>query len=478
MKRRIADVCQFEWTVASEERQEELYQEGLIRIQNIINEQPVVDDANVPLDQNHPPVSAVTYYPTHKDLEIALAASKIKVTQSLAAKIETDQDDILPPRVVTVPTEHIDNSDKLTKQSMIQFALQACVARMVPRSEMLRNYDAKAAMTKEWTRLRTAKCSSKDNNVMDMTGAWDEVNVMEYEDAVRMANDLGQTWHFGRLLEFCVEKGSELPKGDKNRKWNGRVVFQGDQVRIQNYEIAVFSDMASQPATLEASAAAELFGLLDGNDTEVADAVQAYIQARLRGENKTYVHIPYHQWPDQWKKANGGKGMRRPVCELKLALYGHPQSGAFWEEHAEQKLLSEGWTTIDAWPSCYGHEKLKTFLVLYVEDFKISKPKSSLKEAWETVTKHINIDPPTKMTEFLGCKYEHVCVGYTPVTQTVVPRDTSNDIYEDVPNLSGLKSDWPVGQPKVANKSKTHSKPDDLPDPKTNNEPKRPLSTT
>ena len=96
--------------------------------------------------------------------------------------------------------------------------------------------------------------------------------------------------------------------------------------------------MASQPATLEASAAADFYGLLEDNDTEVADAVQAYIQARLKGDNKTMVHIPWHQWPQKWKDAD----MKRPVCPLNLALYGHPQSGAFWEEHAESKLLSEG----------------------------------------------------------------------------------------------------------------------------------------
>ena len=220
-------------------------------------------------------------------MEFALAASKVQACETLDAKIALDQNDILPPRVVTVPTEHIDNSDKLSKQSMIQFAMQACVARSVPRSEMLKNADAKAAMQSEWSRLRSAKWSSKDNDIMDMTGAWDEANVMEYDDAVKEANWLGQTWHFGRLLELCVEKGSELPKGDKNRKWKGRVVFQGDQVRTQNYEVAIFSDMASQPATLEASAAADFYGLLEGNDTEVADAVQAYIQAR----SVSYTHL-------------------------------------------------------------------------------------------------------------------------------------------------------------------------------------------
>lgn len=145
---------------------------------------------------------------------------------------------------------------------MIQFALQACVARSVPRSEMRLNKDAMAAMNAEWMRLRTAQWSSQDNNTMDVVGCWDETLVMEYGDVVEEANRLNETWHFGRLLELCVETSSELPEREKNRKWKGRVVLQGDQVRTQNYEVAVFSDMASQPATLEASAAADFYRLL------------------------------------------------------------------------------------------------------------------------------------------------------------------------------------------------------------------------
>ena len=65
--------------------------------------------------------------------------------------------------------------------------------------------------------------------------------------------------HFGRLVDICVEKGYELPSGHKERRWKGRVVFQGKTVINQNSEIAMFTEMASQPATLEASAAADAF---------------------------------------------------------------------------------------------------------------------------------------------------------------------------------------------------------------------------
>ena len=173
-------------------------------------------------------VSAAAFLPTYAEIEQSLAAatklSKLPVTK-LADKIYLNRHDILPPRNVTTPTDHVDNSEKNKKQSMIQFALQACVARSVPKSEMKLHKGAVDAMNEEWARLRRAKWFSQDNKIMDMTGCWDESEVMEYEDAVKMANRLGETWHFGRLLELCVEKGSELPEGDPNRRWKGRVVF-------------------------------------------------------------------------------------------------------------------------------------------------------------------------------------------------------------------------------------------------------------
>ena len=104
--------------------------------------------------------------------------------------------------------------------------------------------------------------------------------------------------------------------------------------------------------------------------------------------------------------------MRRPVCRLNLALYGHPQSGAFWEEHAAERLISEDWLTIEGWPSCYWHKEFKAFMVLYVDDFKISGPKTRMREAWESVMRHIVIDAPTKMKAFLGSGY--LPIMYTP----------------------------------------------------------------
>eukprot|EP00969_Alexandrium_andersonii_P365855 15467158-Alexandrium_andersonii.AAC.1 len=54
----------------------------------------------------------------------------------------------------------------------------------------------------------------------------------------------------------------------------------------------------------------------------MSDATQAYTQARLKGK-VTWVRLPEHEWPPEWKKM----GVQDPVVPLVLALYGHPDAG-------------------------------------------------------------------------------------------------------------------------------------------------------
>ena len=129
--------------------------------------------------------------------------------------------------------------------------------------------------------------------------------------------------NFGYLFCICVEKNSELAPDNPKRKYKGRVVFQGNRVTNQNWEAAIFQDMGSNPATMDAGRAADCYGCVEGNSIEVADAEQAYIQAELSG-TPTWVCIPPEDRPASWAK------YRKPVVMLKKALYGHPDSGTFW----------------------------------------------------------------------------------------------------------------------------------------------------
>ena len=81
------------------------------------------------------------------------------------------------------------------------------------------------------------------------------------------------------LFGSCVKKNSKLPPGHPKRKFKGRVVFQGNRVTNQNWEAAIFQDLGSCPATMEASKAADFSGLVPGHAVEIADAERAYAQS-------------------------------------------------------------------------------------------------------------------------------------------------------------------------------------------------------
>jgi hypothetical protein len=142
----------------------------------------------------------------------------------------------------------------------------------------------------------------------------------------------------GRIFEICVERASELPEGHKDRKFKGRVVFQGNNVKDESWEQRHLPGARSCPATMAAGKAADAYGLLQGHAVEVADAEQAYVQAELRSDIPTWVELPRNRQPAAWSN------MRRPVCRLRLALYGHPDSGGHWERHCEAHLKSVGFT--------------------------------------------------------------------------------------------------------------------------------------
>jgi hypothetical protein len=178
---------------------------------------------------------------------------------------------------------------------------------------------AQKAAASEWKRLW-------DKHV------WDHNVVREWSVVSAEARRTNKTIHIGRIFGICVEKSSELPKSDPRRKFKYRVVIQGNQVVTQNWEMAVFQDMGSNPSNMQSGKAAGCYGCMPGHTTEQADAEQAYIQAELSG-TETWVALPPEAWPDSWYNASGTPKYQRPVVRLLRALYGHPDAGTFWEKH-------------------------------------------------------------------------------------------------------------------------------------------------
>ena len=149
----------------------------------------------------------------------------------------------------------------------------------------------------------------------------DEDGVRELEEVRREANKKGQTIHIRRIFPILVEENSELQENSPERKFKGLVVFDSSDVRDRDRQVALFQELSSPPATVQASKAADAYGSMSGNSIQQADAIQAYTQSELGG-TPTWVQLPKEAWPPSWKT----DGYKDPVVPLVLAWYGHPDS--------------------------------------------------------------------------------------------------------------------------------------------------------
>ena len=98
---------------------------------------------------------------------------------------------------------------------------------------------------------------------------------------------------------------------------------------------------------------------------------------------------------------------------LDKALYGHPDSGTYWEEHCDKHCQSVGFVPITNWPSCYYMKRLDLFLVIYVDDFKLAGPAQNLAEGWRLIRGNATaeggegliMEDPTPLGQYLGCNH-------------------------------------------------------------------------
>ena len=235
--------------------------------------------------------------------------------------VATDEDDefiafpTMPCTSASIPSHRT----KIPPGSLGSKLFNAMVSRPVGRAEIESNPKAKEAMLKEWKGLR-------DQEVFDFT------MVREYNDVVAEAKKNKKEVHMARVHGICFEKNYQLSEDNPGRKFKGRGVLLGNQVKNQHWEAAFFQDLGNSPASFEASRWADFYGCLPGHAVKLADAIQAYIQAKLKGP-LCWVELPTDAWPPEiqcWK-------FRRPVVRLDKALYGHPDSGTMWEQHVTRK---------------------------------------------------------------------------------------------------------------------------------------------
>ena len=141
----------------------------------------------------------------------------------------------------------------------------------------------------------------------------------------------------------------------------------------------------------------------------------AYIQCDLGGD-QTWVELPKDLQPEEWSK------YRDPVCILKKSLYGHPDSGGYWEQHCESRLLEADFVPIDSWRSCFWNDRLKLYLTVYVDDFKMVCKTSDAAKLWQPLQKLIRLSEPKPADRYLGCytqRFEAKLSEFKPLLSTL-----------------------------------------------------------
>ena len=197
-------------------------------------------------------------------------------------------------------------------------------------------------------------------------------------------------------MPICSIKFWEMDEA--MHKYKGRICFRGDAVKDQDGQHAIFQELSASPTSVHTTNSNIAYGALSGHKSTVADAIRAYVQSLLKSAHTTWVGLPKTLWPEQWHQW----GMRRPMCVLKKALYGHPDSGGHWERHLNSAIEEMGGEAIPNHPSSYWFEGSKLFLTVYVDDLLLSGPEEKHEEFWNTLRKRIDLGEGEALDRFLG----------------------------------------------------------------------------
>jgi len=271
-----------------------------------------------------------------------------------------------------------------TKECTRAPKIEAAVTKLLSRDEM-RSPPATKAIRSEGRAL--VEC-----------GTWDESTVVERDVLFQRVKDAKQKISWGDLLTLCSIKFFE--KGPDFWKYKGRICFRGDKIRDQDGAPAVFQELSSSPAAIQAANANIAYGLIPGHKSTVSDALSAFTQAYLKTLTPTWVTIPKTLWPDHWH----GK-FHRPMCLLVKALYGHPESGGHWEQHLEKAVRAIGGVAIPEHPSNFFFAKERLLLTIYVDDLLLSGPAENHDKLWRKLREGPNpiaLDDPEPLDRFLG----------------------------------------------------------------------------
>lgn len=283
----------------------------------------------------------------------------------------------------------------------------ALVTRTIdPKDPEFHSPGCKAALDSELKRLRAARKGE---------GVWDEKNVREWSDVKKEADKSNMPVTRGRLFAIMGQKNYEIAQhlgllkgvSSSDSPYKARVVYQGSNIQTSNKAPAheLFTEVSSSPSTMTSARVAMGTAALKGYLVRIRDAEQAYIQSYLRrpGAPKQYISLPRSWWPESWFDPITKQPLYTdPVCELVLALYGHPESGAVWERHLSTILTKKGYKLDPNSPGVWVHE-CGAVLVVYVDDLLLASPPNMTDRLWRDLEKDVRFkDPEAPIQRYLG----------------------------------------------------------------------------
>ena len=277
----------------------------------------------------------------------------------------------------------------------------------IPIGKALQIPDAVKALDAEWEKLETKLKS------------WDKNAPKEKAQVIKEAKAKGEQVHFATLEQLCHQKNSQLE--ESMRKYKGRIVLRGDNVKDQEGFYAVFSEQGTSASQMSAAKFLDAIARCPGCKGEDSDAVGAYTQVILKDMAKvkgvehitTWITLPRNRRPSWWNK------FEEPVVELKRNLYGHPLAGLFWEKHCQIALYKLGWEKVPSWECLFVHRKQKLFLSVYVDDFKMAGKADNMPKMWKQMSGLLDLEPPVPIegNVYLGMAQEKVTPDPTLVKE-------------------------------------------------------------
>ena len=223
------------------------------------------------------------------------------------------------------------------RRNRFSYVYNAAASRPVPKSEIReggKEGPAQKALDDEWKRLDDQGCFD-----------WSEIFESWHLTALSRTGKR-KPCHIGLVFGICVEKAylHTDPKdpNSKHRRYKGRYVYQGNNVKDEWNQNAIFQELSCHPASMEAAKCVDAYSCLPGHRGEQDDAEQAFIQAKIDdSETETFARIPREYLPEH------ARNMKDPVVRVRKALYGHPDAPGLWERHLEEKLSEVGFEPLE-----------------------------------------------------------------------------------------------------------------------------------